>query len=70
MESIVSIIPVLILTYIGIGVLFSIYFFIKGAAQLDPLILDSKWTVKLLLVPGAIGLWPFLLVKLITSKKS
>lgn len=70
METIVQIIPTIILTYLAIGLVFGIYFFMRGAAQMDDLIKDSKWTVRLLLVPGAIGLWPLLLLKLRKPKKA
>ncbi len=54
--------------YFILGVLFGIYFFVKGAARMDPLITESKWTVRLLLLPGSIGLWPILLGKLLKKK--
>ena len=57
------------LVYVVIGVLFSVYFFLKGAGQLDELIADSSWKVRLLLIPGAIGLWPVLLVKILRKKR-
>lgn len=69
MEIIIKIIPTIILVYFGIGVLFAIYFFSKGAAKIDPLISESKWTVRLLLVPGAIGLWPILLIRIFQPSK-
>lgn len=55
--------------YFGVGFLFGIYFFIKGASKIDSLILDSKWYVKLLLFPGAIATWPFLILKLFQPKQ-
>ncbi|WP_299674207.1 hypothetical protein [uncultured Dokdonia sp.] len=70
MDIIVQIIPTIILIYLAIGLVFGIYFFIRGAAQLDELIKDSKWTVRLLLVPGAIGLWPLLLSRLLKPSKT
>lgn len=57
------------LVYVAIGVLFSVYFFLKGARKMDDLIADSSWKVRLLLIPGAIGLWPVLLVKLLRKKR-
>lgn len=69
MEIIIQIIVSLLGLYFGIGFLFGIYFFFKGAFQLDELITDSKWTVRLLLVPGAMGLWPILLLKIINKSK-
>ncbi len=56
--------------YTVIGVLFALYFFFKGAFALDPLIEESKWTVRLLLIPGAIGLWPLLLFKIINKSRT
>ncbi len=56
--------------YMTIGLLFGIYFFIKGALRIDPLIADSKWTVKLLLLPGAAALWPILLIKVFKTQKN
>lgn len=55
--------------YALIGLLFGIYFFLKGARQLDELIAESSWKVRLLLVPGAIGLWPILIRKLILKSR-
>lgn len=57
-------------TYTAIGVLFALYFFFKGAFKIDPLIGESKWTVRLLLVPGAIGLWPLLLSKIMNKSRA
>ena len=51
--------------YFLIGFLFGTYFGVKGAKKLDNKIKDSKWTVNLLLVPGAIAIWPILLFKII-----
>lgn len=64
METVISIFLTILGIYVLIGLLFSVYFFLKGASRLDHGIAESKWTVRLLLVPGAIGLWPVLLFKL------
>ncbi|WP_106793290.1 hypothetical protein [Aquimarina sp. Aq78] len=69
MTIVIQIIVSFLGLYFGIGFLFGIYFFIKGASQLDELITESKWTVRLLLVPGAIGLWPILLLKIINKSR-
>lgn len=50
--------------YFAIGVVFGIYFLFRGAFQIDPLLKESKFSVRLLLLPGAIGLWPVLLKKI------
>ncbi len=70
MEIVIDIILSLLGLYFGIGLLFGLYFFFKGAFQLDELISESKWTVRLLVVPGAIGLWPILLLKIINKLRT
>jgi len=67
METIINVFLLFLGAYIALGFLFGIYFFLKGAAQLDPMIKESKWTVRLLLLPGAIGLWVVLLPKLLKA---
>lgn len=69
METVIQVFLIFLGIYVAIGLLFGIYFFVKGASRLDPLIKDSKWTVRLLLLPGSIGLWPILLLKIITLQK-
>ena len=70
MEAMIQLGVSLLGVYAGIGVLFSLYFFFKGAFQIDAIIADSKWTVRLLLIPGAIGLWPLLVKRIILKSKS
>ena len=53
--------------YLGLGVLFGLYFIISGAKKLDPVIKESGWGVRLLIFPGSVGMWPFLLTRLISS---
>ena len=61
MDIIVQIIPTIILIYLVIGFAYGIYFYMRGVAQLDELIKESKWAI---LVSGTIRLWPLLLLKL------
>ena len=68
MHSIINIFITFLGFYTLIGFVFAIYFFILGAKRLDPLIKDSSFWVRLLLVPGSIGLWWFLLIKIIKKK--
>ncbi|NQY06159.1 MAG: hypothetical protein HRT68_08255 [Flavobacteriaceae bacterium] len=64
MLLVIKILLISMVIYFGIGLLFSIYFFLKGAAKIDPLIKDSSWKVRLLLMPGAMITWVFLFAKL------
>ncbi|MCB0517778.1 MAG: hypothetical protein R2830_08065 [Saprospiraceae bacterium] len=49
--------------YFLIGFLFSLWFVQKGAAKMDKLATNANWKLKLLWLPGAAALWPFLLKK-------
>ena len=49
--------------YLIIGFFFSFTFAFKEAAKLDRDVKESSIWLKLLLMPGAIVLWPVLLVK-------
>ena len=68
MKAIIIIFLSILGTYFTIGLLFGIYFLFKGATKIDPLLADSKKKVRLLLFPGAIATWPFLISKAFKSK--
>ena len=55
-------------SYFAIGLLFGLYFLFKGAPKIDPLMTDSKKKVRVLLFPGVVATWPFLISKLFNSK--
>lgn len=48
--------------YLLLGFLFALWFIARGADQLDENMQGSRWTVRLLLLPGATLLWPVLLI--------
>lgn len=68
MITVINIFLIALAAYFGLGLLFAIYFVIKGAAKIDPLIGNSKFKVRLLLAPGALITWPCLIGKLKGSK--
>jgi len=49
--------------YLAIGFLFSIFFFLKKIKKIDPIAGQASLFTKLVWLPGAIFLWPFLLKK-------
>jgi hypothetical protein len=51
--------------YLFAGALFALYFALRGAALLDPAARGSSASFRLLLIPGAIGLWPVLLMTML-----
>lgn len=68
MESVIVVFLTALGTYFGLGLLFGLYFIFLGASKVDPLMADSKKKVRLLLLPGVIATWPFLIGKLFKSK--
>ncbi len=68
MEIIINIFLTSLGVYFLIGLLFGLYFLFKGATKIDPLMQDTKKKVRVLLVPGVIVTWPFLIGRLFKSK--
>ncbi|MCH2082699.1 MAG: hypothetical protein MK226_09930 [Saprospiraceae bacterium] len=52
-----------LLFYLAIGVLFAIAFVIVGVGKIDDGALGAPWFFRLLIFPGAIAFWPYLLSK-------
>ena len=68
MEIVINIFLAVLGSYLLIGLLFGLYFLFKGATKIDPLMQDTKKKVRVLLVPGVIATWPFLIGRLYKSK--
>ncbi len=68
MEIIINIFLAVLGVYFLIGLLFGLYFLFKGATRIDPLMQNTKKKVRVLLVPGVIVTWPFLIGRLFKSK--
>ena len=69
MISLVSLFVILFLLYLLLGLLFALAFAWKGAEKMDPKTNDTSWFFKLLIMPGAIALWPYLLSKWVAKSK-
>jgi len=61
--SIAEIAIYLFLVYLAIGLIFSLLFIWKGAESIDNDVVQSPKYFRLLLIPGAIILWPLLAIK-------
>jgi hypothetical protein len=59
-----------VLAYAGIGVVFAVPFVLVGAGRIDPLARTGTPGFRLLLVPGAAALWPWLLARWLRSDGS
>jgi len=49
--------------YGTIGLLFGLAFILRGAGVLDPIARESSVGFRLMILPGAVGLWPWLLAR-------
>ena len=68
MFFVIQIFLILLATYFIVGLGFALFFVFGGATKLDPLMEDSKKMVRVLLLPGVVATWPFLLRNLIRNK--
>lgn len=59
---------ILLEIYFLAGLVFGL-FFIFSAKRIDPLLGDSKKVVRILLFPGVVATWPFLIKRLFEHKK-
>ncbi len=68
METFISLFLNCLGIYFTMGTIFGLYFIFFGAVKIDPLLRDSKKGVRILLFPGVIVTWPFMMKKLFKSK--
>ena len=67
---IIEIILFILAIYLLCGLLFVIPFVIKGVNAIDEGAHGVKWSFRIIIIPGTIVFWPFLLNKwMVTSKQ-
>ncbi len=54
--------------YLGLGALFAIGFALRWAGRLDPVAREGSVGFRLLVLPGAALLWPYLAVRVVKSR--
>lgn len=55
--------------YGALGLVFAVAFVLHGAARVDHAAKGSRWTFRLMILPGATALWPLLLMKWVRADK-
>lgn len=60
MTTVAQILVSVVGLYLGVGLLFAIFFVWKGAARIDPVARKGSWGFRLIILPGATALWPLL----------
>tara|TARA_R110002124_G_scaffold213164_4_gene379321 strand:+ start:451 stop:657 length:207 start_codon:yes stop_codon:yes gene_type:complete len=53
--------------YIAAGLVFTLYFLVRGAFKMDPIFKNRSLMARLLLIPRAILLWPILSQRILRS---
>ncbi len=51
------------LVYLLAGILFAVFFLVKGIEKTDSASHGSGWGFRLIIFPGTVALWPVLLIK-------
>lgn len=67
---IAAIFLILLALYCTAGICFAIPFTILGVGKIDPHATHGSWGFRLLIIPGAMALWPFLLKRLVNGTTS
>jgi Sec-independent protein secretion pathway component TatC len=62
-EQIARVTVTLLALYVGTGVVFAIPFVIAGVNRIDPVARESGWGFRVMILPGAVALWPILLLR-------
>ena len=55
--------------YALIGVVFAIFFVTLGAGRIDPNAKSMPLQTRVMIFPGAAGLWPLLVLKVLTQRE-
>jgi hypothetical protein len=55
--------------YAGLGLLVAVALMFGGMKRIDALAATAPWSVKLLVTPGIVALWPLMLTRLIAGKQ-
>lgn len=58
----------LVVLYALIGLIFGVFFGFVGARRLDPDAADGTFLFRLILIPGAAVLWPYVMLKLVRGE--
>ena len=59
--GIATLLSVALQAYLGLGLLFAIAFVLFGVQRIDPAARGGTWGFRLMIIPGAMALWPLML---------
>ncbi len=58
--ALVNLLVIMVGIYLGLGLLFALFFVTKGAGKIDPTAKAGTIGFRLLIIPGVIAFWPLL----------
>ncbi|MEM7571625.1 MAG: hypothetical protein AAF433_01940 [Bacteroidota bacterium] len=70
MEAIIVTISKVLVAYLLVGLVFSVYFLSKGIFKVDKDSKGSSWLTRLLFLPGTLIFWPLFLDRLLKGDSS
>ena len=56
--------------YTLIGLIFGLFFIFRGVQKIDESAVGGGWGFRLIILPGSIAFWPFLLRKWLAANKT
>jgi len=66
--ELVRVIVGILSSYLGIGLVFAPLFALFGVGRIDPAADGATWGFRLMIVPGAVALWPLLVWRLLNGR--
>lgn len=60
LETISTVVVILVGVYAGVGLLFAVPFLLRGAGRLDSSARQGSGGFRVIIFPGVVALWPFL----------
>ena len=63
MEPLVRTLVSALYAYAAVGFVFGVFFAFLGVGRIDPVARSGTWGFRLLILPGAAALWPFLFLR-------
>lgn len=69
MYTIISILLLMALLYVLVGLVFTAIFIFRGLEKIDEATQNASAGFKIIIIPGCIVLWPFLLKKWIHASR-
>ena len=56
--------------YLGVGAVFALAFITVGVGRIDVAARNMPWSVRILIFPGVVALWPLMLTKWLTQRET